>query len=140
MWKVEVVVVFLICVWTDIAFQEHNIGVGAFSTVSLLPLPHHEFRCKTTSIRRWVHCSSMKDETDNGSASEVALLDERPTVQVVARPLGVLELSPSVEEDHNSSPMKLDEKETNSPQFSIWAARGLLLLVAAIWGTNFAVR
>jgi hypothetical protein len=28
----------------------------------------------------------------------------------------------------------------SSPPLGIWASRGLLLLVAAIWGTNFAVR
>lgn len=32
---------------------------------------------------------------------------------------------------------KTDEK---NKQLGIWTARGLLLLVAAIWGTNFAVR
>jgi hypothetical protein len=30
--------------------------------------------------------------------------------------------------------------EQQQSELSIWAARGLLLLVAAIWGTNFAVR
>jgi hypothetical protein len=31
-------------------------------------------------------------------------------------------------------------KEPHQQQLNIWAARGLLLFVAAIWGTNFAVR
>ena len=31
------------------------------------------------------------------------------------------------------------QKQEDQKQLSIWAARGVLLLVAAIWGTNFAV-
>jgi hypothetical protein len=33
-----------------------------------------------------------------------------------------------------------DAKTDDQTELGIWAARGLLLLVAAIWGTNFAVR
>jgi hypothetical protein len=32
------------------------------------------------------------------------------------------------------------KEEEDKLKFGIWAARGILLLVAAIWGTNFAVR
>jgi hypothetical protein len=32
------------------------------------------------------------------------------------------------------------KQEQDKQEIGIWAARGLLLLVAAIWGTNFAVR
>ena len=32
------------------------------------------------------------------------------------------------------------QTQEDEQQLGIWAARGLLLLVAAIWGTNFAVR
>ena len=32
-----------------------------------------------------------------------------------------------------------EEGEGQSPPLGLWAARGLLLVVAAIWGTNFAV-
>ena len=32
------------------------------------------------------------------------------------------------------------DEEEDDTGLSLWAARALLLLVAAIWGTNFAVR
>ena len=32
------------------------------------------------------------------------------------------------------------QQPQSESELNIWAARGLLLLVAAIWGTNFAVR
>jgi hypothetical protein len=32
------------------------------------------------------------------------------------------------------------KQEQDKKELGIWAARGILLLVAAIWGTNFAVR
>lgn len=66
------------------------------------------------------------------------MFHEQPDVQVLPRPLPVLEISTSAEEG-TSSHIELDEGESNSQQLGIWAARGLLLLVAAIWGTNFAV-
>jgi len=41
-------------------------------------------------------------------------------------------------------PLNLSNQETmgdsNHEELGLWAARGILLLVAAIWGTNFAVR
>ena len=39
-----------------------------------------------------------------------------------------------------SSDLQHKEDEPNEPQLTLWAARGILLFIAAIWGTNFAVR
>jgi hypothetical protein len=44
-------------------------------------------------------------------------------------------------EIHSQQQLELSPSTTQQQsELNIWAARGLLLLVAAIWGTNFAVR
>jgi hypothetical protein len=40
----------------------------------------------------------------------------------------------------SSASVPLPSSSNSNSALGIWAARGLLLLVAAIWGTNFAVR
>lgn len=37
-------------------------------------------------------------------------------------------------------PVDSQQQEGQEGEMSLWMARGILLLVAAIWGTNFAVR
>lgn len=49
----------------------------------------------------------------------------------LATPLSGVQLSQS-----GSQP----QKEQHDGKVGIWAARGILLMVAALWGTNFAVR
>jgi hypothetical protein len=41
-----------------------------------------------------------------------------------------------------STPTAAEEvsEQTDEIELSLWASRGILLLVATIWGTNFAVR
>ena len=39
-----------------------------------------------------------------------------------------------------SQPGSQSQKEKHDGKVGIWAARGILLIVAALWGTNFAVR
>ena len=55
-----------------------------------------------------------------------------------------LKSAASSKETEESTSQSLEKKQEgqdpSNREMSIWAARGLLLLVAAIWGTNFAVR
>ena len=59
-------------------------------------------------------------------------------------PMDLSQVSPAT--TANGAIMTTDIETRHAPpeqqqsELSIWAARGLLLLVAAIWGTNFAVR
>jgi hypothetical protein len=145
MWKI-VAVVLLICSLVDLSLIDRNGGAEAFSTmlIQLPHPPHSSTHAKTTLIRRWVHSSAIQDETENSNLYcdvSVEVIHEQPVVQIIPRPSEALqlELSSSLEEKDESMHRKL-EKEPDRHELGIWVARGLLLLVAAIWGTNFAVR
>ena len=45
-----------------------------------------------------------------------------------------------LESNNNNSDASKEEEKERTRELGIWAARGILLLVAAVWGTNFAVR
>jgi hypothetical protein len=47
---------------------------------------------------------------------------------------------PFLVENTNDSYETQTNNDPETPELSLWAARALLLLVAAIWATNFAVR
>jgi hypothetical protein len=65
------------------------------------------------------------DYADDGEIDSSNLL---PRVTIITTPSSTSSLSPP------------SVSSSSSSELGIWAARGILLLVAAIWGTNFAVR
>ena len=95
---------------------------------------------------------SINDETDTIFSELVSsdVTDEVPILQsniVVEKSLQdiqtlvlPLEESLNVETSEHTTEIIVDVSDQHEQgQLGIWAARALLLLVAAIWGTNFAV-
>lgn len=77
--------------------------------------------------------SPSKDET-NPSFDPFGLSSTSSSSSSPNDPTAIKVLLASSSLEHQT----VDGKE--EPEMGIWAARGILLFVAAIWGTNFAVR
>jgi len=127
-------------VTTALFFAFGGRNTESFSTKSHRPMSLLIPRCRScasaAATRLWATPSSFRDNNDKQSGN-TGFFDP-------------LELSSAGEdEDLNSSiqasaifTTTTEDEPTNGNggELGVWAARGLLLLVAAIWGTNFAVR
>jgi hypothetical protein len=141
-------VIVLFCLtYLSVTMESNNIVVGAFIPSSMVAQRQTSRYCESVSFKRLVHRSSVKDETEvvvtpMNEPSGLQLIPVIPTPQTsnlaiptdVSAASGLVQIT-SIEEEKlfQLSPKK-------EPELGLWAARGLLLLVAAIWGTNFAVR
>lgn len=118
--EVKTIWIAFIAFWTASAL----LSVQAFA-----PLPSRRISTYP-STRRYISQPPLKDETKTLHVFPDTTLPSFNPFDLPENSVDKINIALHVEEQKTNEENKL----------GIWAARGLLLLVAAIWGTNFAVR
>jgi hypothetical protein len=129
---------------------EGFIGRGTPTTIRRIPIIHCPFRTATIAVKD--SRLNVDDKTRQKKNSDSVSEDMRQSFDPFGmssnvETVKVLESKgiPSIAGASSSSLEHQQHvgdgnKQGNNEEMGIWAARGILLLVAAIWGTNFAVR